>query len=450
MKGYSKLMKKALVKILALSLSLFLCLGVICGCASSGKKFMKLDGESMSVNMYMLYLSRMKGTLASAYAYGETALTSSFWDTVMSADGTTYNDYFTAQILENTKTYLAALALFEAEGLKLPDDYIDEIDSELDRLLEEEADGSKNELNAKLAPYGVNYKILREAYIIEAKIAYLYDHIFGENGSKISPELVEDYYQRNYIRFKQVFLPNYELLYEEDEFGNAIWYRTDDKTRIAYDTTAEQKKNDDGSIVRDKNGDIIFVNEQGEIAYTKDKTNATRAPLLGEDGNQKTREYTEEELIANEDTARMILDKLEPENFALFDTCTTSAYNQDEGAFEYPDGYYMLTTKDSDYIPKAIRKELLSMEVGEISKVYVEDSGIHIVMKYELKEGAYTTTDDEEKLFFRASSGNYLFLEELKGEILEEMLQPYKDRIEIDDGLIEGVDIKSAEANFYY
>ena len=450
MKGYSKLMKKALVKILALTLSMLLCVGVICGCASSGKAFMKLEGESMSVNMYRLYLSRMKGTLASSYAYGAAAKTSAFWDTVMSADGTTYNDYFTAQILENTKTYLAALVMFEEEGLKLPDEYIEEIDSEMQRLLDEEADGSKNTLNSLLAPYGVNYKMLREAYIIEAKIAYLYDHIFGESGSKIAPELVEDYYQKNYVRFKQVFIPNYELLYEEDEFGNVVWYRTDDKTRIAYDTTAEQKKNEDGSVARDKNNDIIFVNEQGEIAYTKDKTNATRVPLMGEDGEQKTRPYTEEELIANEDTAKMIMEKLEPKNFDLFDACTTSEYNLDEGAFEYPNGYYMLTTSENDYLPKAIREELLDMETGEIRKVYVEDSGIHIIMKYELDEGAYTTTDDKEKLFFRASSGNYLFLEDLKGEILEEMLKPYKEKIVIDEGLIEGIDIKSAGVNFYY
>ncbi len=450
MKGYSELMKKTLVKILALSLSLLLCLGVICGCASSGKTFMKLDGEKMSVNMYRLYLSRMKGTLASAYAYGAAAKTSSFWDTVMSADGTTYNDYFTAQILDNTKTYLAALAMFREEGLKLPDEHIDEIDSEMERLLEEEADGSKNTLNSMLAPYGVNYKMLREAYIIEAKIAYLYDHLFGANGSKIAPDLVESYYQENYIRFKQVFIPSYELLYEEDEFGNIVWYRADDKTRIAYDTTAEQKKNEDGSIARDDNGDIIYVNEAGEIAYAKDKTNATRVPLLGDDGTQKTRPYTEDELIANDDTARMIMEKLEAKNFELFDACTTSKYNQDEGAFEYPDGYYIMSNGENEYVAKAIREELIDMTVGEIRKVYVEDSGIHIIMKYELEEGAYATTDENAKLFFRASNGNYLFLEDLKGEILAEMLKPYKERIEIDEGLIEGIDMKSAGVNFYY
>ena len=442
MKGYSKLMKKALVKILALSLSLLLCLGVICGCASSGKKFMTLDGESMSVNMFQLYLSRMKGTLASSYAYGSTALTNSFWDTVMDGDGTTYNDYFTAQILENTKTYLAALALFDEEGLKLPDEYVDEIDSEMERLLEEEADGSKNAFNAILAPYGVNYKMLREAYIIEAKIAYLNDHLFGEGGSKIAPTLLEDYYQENYVRFKQVFIYTYALVYETDEFENDIYYSVADPTRISYDTKATQKKNDDDTVARDKNNDIIYVNEKGEIAY--DKANGERVPKLDADGNQLTREYTKDELIEASDRAQLIFESTQEKNYTLFDSLVES-YSEDEGMTEYKNGYYM--TKDTEYEAPEVLEELFDMNDGEIRMVHSE-YGIHIVMKYALDEGGYSLA--ENKMFFRDSDGKYTFLETLKNQLLAEKLQPYKDRIEIDDGLIEGIDMKSVEANFYY
>lgn len=442
MKGYSKLMKKALVKILALAMSMLLCLGVICGCASSGKKFMTLDGESMSVNMFQLYLSRMKGTLASAYAYGSTALTSSFWDTVMDADGTTYNDYFTAQILENTKTYLAALALFEEEGLKLPDEYIDEIDSEMERLLEEEADGSKNTFNATLAPFGVNYKMLREAYIIEAKIAYLNDYLFGEGGSKIAPTLLEDYYQENYVRFKQVFIYTYDLVYEEDEFGNDIYYSLADPTRIAYDTKATQKKDADGIIARDKNNDIIYVNEKGEIAY--DKANGERVPKFGDDGNQLTREYTKDELIEVSDRAQLIFESTQEKNYTLFDSLVEN-YSEDEGMTEYKNGYYM--TKDTEYEAPEVLDELFDMSVGEVRIVHSE-YGIHIVMKYALDKGGYSLA--ENKMFFRDENGTYTFLEALKSQLLAEKLSPYKDKIVIDDGLIEGIDMKSVEANFYY
>ena len=171
-----KLMKKVWAKALAILLCIAALVSVV-GCSAKGKPYMELDGTEMTVNMYQLYLSRMKGTLASGYVYGEDALKDSFWDTIMNADGTTYNKHFSSMVLDNTKNYLAALHVFEELGLKLPKSYLDEIDQKLADFIEVDADGSKNTFNSILAKYGVNYKILREAYIIEAKIAYLNDQL---------------------------------------------------------------------------------------------------------------------------------------------------------------------------------------------------------------------------------------------------------------------------------
>ena len=87
------------------------------------------------------------------------------------------------------------------------------------------------------------------------------------------------------------------------------------------------------------------------------------------------------------------------------------------------------------------------MKDGEVRIVHSE-YGIHIVMKYALDEGGYSSADN--KLFFRDAEGTYLFLEDLKNQLLAEKLKPYKDKIVIDDGLIEGIDIKSASPNYYY
>ena len=127
---------KKIIAVLLVALMLTSC---FVGCAAKGKKLMTLEDQSISVNMFSLYLSRMKGNLASSYSFGSSALSADFWDTVMDvSNGQTYNDYYTNMVLENAKTYLAALYLFEQRGLELPDEYIDEIDAELDRLIEEE------------------------------------------------------------------------------------------------------------------------------------------------------------------------------------------------------------------------------------------------------------------------------------------------------------------------
>ena len=91
--------------------------------------------------------------------------------------------------------------------------------------------------NQRLAEYGANYDVLREAYMVEAKIAYLREDLFGINGSKIAPTLIEEYYKDNYARFKQVFLYTYEYVYETDENGDNIYYKEDGK--ISYDTSKE-------------------------------------------------------------------------------------------------------------------------------------------------------------------------------------------------------------------
>lgn len=432
-------MKKILKKLVATVLALAMLALSLVGCSGGVNKAMKLEGESLSVNMIQLFLSRMKGTLASSYAYGESALADSFWDTVMSSDGTTYNDFYTNEVLEDAKTYLAALYAFEQEGLKLPKATIDEIDEEIERMIEDDADGSKNTFNSMLKAYGVNHKMLREAYIMEAKIAMLNDHLF----SSLDKSIIEEYYQANYVRFKQVFIYTYDLVYYTDENGDDIYYDTTDSKRISYDKSAAVKKDSDGKTVKDANGDVVYVTEDGKIAY--DKQNGRRSPVLDENGYQQKREYTKEELIAASDRAQLILEECEEKNYTLFDRLVED-YGEDEGMVQYPNGYYM--TKNSEYDVKEVLNTVFEMKVGEVKRVD-SDYGIHIVMKYGLDEGAYDNKANAD-FFVNNTTGKYVFEQELKNELLAKYLEKYLGMIVIDTKSLEGVDIKSVGANFYY
>ncbi len=426
----------ALLAILMISLSLF-------GCSSKGKTLMELDGTEISVNTYQLFLSRMKGTLCSASYYGNDARYASFWDTVMDKNGTTYNQHFTDQVLQSTKNYLAALYLFDKEGLKLPDSYIEDIDSELEELMNNDADGSKNSFNAILSEFGVNYKMLREAYIMEAKIAYLNDHLFGADGSKISPQLIEDYYQANYARFKQIFIYTYALVWDTDENGDEVYYSADGTGKIVYDKTAKTT-NKNGEYVKDKNGDDVYFTEEGRIAY--DKKNGQRNPVLDpETGYQKTRSYTEAELIAASDYAQQVIEKSEEGNYTLFDTLVEN-YSEDAGMIKYANGYYV--TAETDYDSPEVIKALFEMKAGEIRRVNSE-YGIHIVMRYELDEEGYSKTANSD-FFVNTDSGQLVFMSSLKSYLLSEKLKSYIDMIEVDKELLATVDIKSSGVNFYY
>ncbi len=446
-------MKSIIKRILVLTLACILIAVSLSACSSKGKTLMSVDDTKMSINTYMLLLSRMKGNLASSYAFGNQAKLDSFWNTVIDASsGGTYNKYYTSIVLDNAKTYLAALALFDEMGLKLPDTTIEEIDAEIETLIMSDGNGSKANLNAKLAEYGANVDVLREAYIMEAKIALLNDTLFGVGGALIDASNYERYYKENYVRFRHVFFYFTEVVYETDVNGDDIYYSNLSDKIIAYDTSATQQIDKDGNVVKDRNGDIVYVRVDSEgkerIAYDKKGTELSptkRSPKLDASGNIVTRKMNSDELIALSDKVQTIMEnEARPGEYALFDSLVEK-YGEDEGMANYPNGYYL--TENSDYDAPEVIEALFEMQDGEIRKVE-SDYGIHIVMKYKLDDGGYAK--EENKDFFVTEAGTYSFLNLLKSQLLEEKIASYKERIVVDEALLTTVDMKSVGANFNY
>ena len=251
-------MKKIIKRVATVAVCILLLVSCLAGCSQKGKTLMELDGETLSLNTYMLFLSRIKGTLSSTANFGSSASKDSFWDIVMNSDGTTtYNDYYCNMVLDSAKAYLAAMYIFEEEGLKLPKEYKDAINEEMDRLVETDGKGSKAALNSILAAYGANYEILKNAYELEAKMYYLNEHLYGKNGEKIASNVIEEYYQETYVKFRHVFLYTYDVVYETDENEDEIYYTS--TGAIAYDTSKRQKTDADGNPVKDASGNIIYL-----------------------------------------------------------------------------------------------------------------------------------------------------------------------------------------------
>ena len=432
---------KVVKKLAVVIISFLLILSSLAGCATSGKTLLSLDGSEMSVNTFQLFLSRQKGLLCSAYAYGSEALSASFWDTLMSADGTTYNDYYTNLTLENAKTYVAALALFEEKGLKLPDSYIDNIDKELKELMENDADGSKAAFNSILAQYGANYNILKDAYIMEAKISYLMEDLFGANGSRLSSTLIEDYFSKTYARFKQVFFYTYNIVYETDEFGDSIYYTSDGK--VAYDVTKTPKTDESGNKVKDANGSVIYITEDGRIAY--DKKNGSRKTVLDASGNVVIEDFSAQKINQIKEDALIIMEEVSEGDYVKFDALVEE-YSMDPGMLKYTNGYYI--TETTDYDSPEVVKALFEMNEGEV-RLIQSSYGFHVVMKYELEEKAYENKDNSE-FFVNSETGEYIFMNDLMNKLFAEYLAPYTENVVIDRELLKGIDIKNIGANFYY
>ncbi len=366
-------------KICLCGICLLLMLSCSLGCASLGKPLMTLGESELTVHMVSLFLSRLKGTLT--FSSGGEVL----WDTIVDNEkGTTYNDFYTAQGIEAAKTYLAALHVFEQEDLELPEAEIQRVDAEMEQLIEEA--GSKAALNEELAQYGANVNILREVYLIEAKMDAVIDHLYGEDGSLIAENVKDTYYRENYRRYKQIFLPLYEFVYETDETGESYRIRDDE-------------------------------------------------------GNYMIRELTEEELKERERTKNQILSLAKTGDETGFDALVKE-YDQEpnESSKTYPGGIYL---SDDDGTIAEVTEAVFDMEVGEIRTVIPEDGyGVYIIMRYELEEQGYAL--DANKAFFGT------FLNDLKKDLIGEYLERYKAEIVVDAELAKTVDIKSVGANVYY
>jgi hypothetical protein len=302
--------------------------------------------------------------------------------------------------------------------------------------MERDAGGSRVEFDALLADYGANYDVLREAYIIEAKVSYLMDDLLGEDGSLIGKEWLTDYYEENYARFKQIFFYTSVLVYETDADGQEIYYTS--KGKIAYDTS----KTDSGK--KDANGDKIYVGEDGKVAY--DITKGMRKQVKDSDGNPLRESLKGEKLEAVLDESKKVYGQLMEGDAIGFEELLKE-YNQDEAMTTYPNGYYM--TRDTQYDSPEVVKKLFELVDGEIAWVRSE-FGVHIIMRYELEENGYDL-DTNEDFFKDRTTGRYLFLNQVKSLWMNDYLAPYKENIKIlDETIFDEINIKSVEANFYY
>ena len=426
---------KAIKRLTALVLALLLLSLCFVGCSSKGPKMMQLGDSKISLNLFYFYLSRMKGTYCATY--GISATDDAHWDTVMDSSGKTYNEYYTEFVLNEVKNLLAAVHLFEELDLELPDATLDAIDEEIERMIDEEANGSKSQFNKMLSAYGANVAVLREAYIIEKKVEYLKDYLYGANGGNIGGEMYEEYYQNNYARFKHILFTTYEYVYEKDENGDDIYY---------VNSSSQERKYKETEYTTVKDGETIYwtSDKKDHISYDTEKD--TRRRKTNENGEYMTQPVSDSQHKKILADVKVTHESLTKGSYSIFDEILADHNTSAEYTESYPNGYYI--TKTSDTAWNTIRDKVFKMEVGEIAEVETK-YGIHIVMRYELEESGYDLSENAD-FFISNRTGQYNFLPSIKQYLLSEKVKPYLEEIVVKEKVYKKADIKSVQPNYYY
>ena len=362
--------------------AIMLCIFTV-SCGGSAALLRYGDNE-ISLSFYELMLSRMKGELARKKLDVESD--SEFWS-YTDASGKTREQYYGELVLDRCKNYLAALELFEKEGLTLTDAELAAIDEEIAFYVDYDGQGSRDKLDAMLSKYGTDTDGLREIYVIEAKYKKLMATLYGSDYSLISDGVKKEFYEKNYHRFKQIFVSNFFYEYQKDEQGNVIYF--DPETgKPVYDTKNGKVIYVDGYSIKDQYGQPIYYDETATIIYDHSKGYPT--PELDGNGEAIKYYYTEEEMRIRVAEMQEMLAGLKNGNYSAFEA-EMPRWELYEGADEYyPDGYYLSSVESHGYEQYMldILSALENMGKGEIRTVE-SDQGYHVIMKYELDEGKF-------------------------------------------------------------
>lgn len=434
-------------RVIALCLCIVLTVGTLMTTACSDKTvtLASLDGNEISVNLYQFLLSRVKGTMARS---GYTVSSDSFWDTVLDSDGTTWDTYLRQATLQDVRRYLAALVLFEEEGLVLPGAMVDKIDQEIEDYVTEA--GSKSALNTQLGQYGINMDMLRDLYIIEAKFSYLQDHLYGQDGSLISAQVRQDYLNKNAVCFRQLLVRSYDYVYEKDGNGDEIYYLKD-QNNAKVDNIAYDKKNGNvrldayGEIIADKNGESVYYTESGRIAY--DKENGVRAIAYDANGNEQTVKCSAETWKARMAAAQELKAAVSTGDYDTFEALLEEYEASGDDAF-IADGEYcfLYTTGDNsneylDYIADS----LSDMKDGEVAVLddYKEQYGCNVVMKYPMPDDAATNAAYND--WFST------LVDRVMAQLFHNKCLPHMDRVVVDNDAFASLpSMKEIGTNYNY
>lgn len=367
-----------------------------------GNTVMELGGTVITENMIEFWLSRYKAQFV--YYYGDAICQQYDLDNIEqfwpikdeSGSGKTYDEIMSEFIYENAETYLCALYLFDQYGLSLPAETEADVDAYIEELCKNNASGSKSEFNAILETYGINRKQLRELYLIDEKVDYLQEYLFGKNGTfGVTKVDKDEYYKANYVRMRQI---------------------------------------------------CIFINECPE-------TDKDGNYVLDKDGYVKYRDMTAEETQAARERAAEALKKVQG------GTAFPNVHNEYDENSQDNTYASIYMSKDSsmggDAALEKIYTELQSMKVGEIRLIETEGS-LHIVEKLELDEGAYDNSANVDFFtFYDAELENYVTFEQylkepLFLEFISESLEKFSADIKIDEALLNKKKLSNVKANYSY
>ncbi len=206
------MMKKLIAAILLIAVL------ALTSCAGKGTVAMEYDGVTVTENMYLYWMSHYKAIFMENFA--DVVDSDEFWDSTVS-DGMTAEEYFTEITVENVKKNIAAVWLFDYMGLSFTSEMKKDIKDGIEDLKSTLADGDDKKFAEILAEYGIDEDTLYDVYVMDAKISYTYEYLYGSGGVISIPDSDKlEFTKDNYVRIQHIYVNNnFKYVTVENELG---------------------------------------------------------------------------------------------------------------------------------------------------------------------------------------------------------------------------------------
>ncbi len=302
-------------------------------CGEKGPVAMEYEKVKITEEMYVYWLSHYKAVFMDNFK-GVTD-TDEFWSGKLE-DGMTAEEYFTKIAEENIKKNIAAVWLFDYMKLRFTSEMKKSVKDGIEDLKMNLAEGDDEKFEALLAEFGITEDTLYDVYVMDTKISYVYDYLYGQGGGIINITDAEklEYTNDNYVKIQHIYVNNnFKFVTVEDENLGTLTH--DPETGEAYTEKLTEE-------------------EKAE----KDKTVAAIDKAIGdgEEFEKVWEKYSEDKL--------------------------------------YKNGYYL--TEDSTFI-KEVVKAAYELDEGETVRLET-DYGVHYIKRYKIEGKPWD--DKESKEFF--------------------------------------------------
>ena len=209
-------------RIFAALLSVSLLLGsaaALSSCGENGPAALEYEGVRVSEKLYAYWMAHYKHAFLTTYR--DASDTDEFWNSTLE-NGQTAEEYLTSVVNRNVSRYAAAAWLFDYMKLKLTSGMKKEVENGIDEICQYSFGGDKEKFNEYLAEIGIDRDTLYDAYIMDVKLNYVKEYLYGVSGVINVPDSDRmAYLEEKYVRIAHIYV-NDKFKWETDEDGEYV------------------------------------------------------------------------------------------------------------------------------------------------------------------------------------------------------------------------------------